>query len=140
MSPFSEQLRTLRLRYGVRQNELADAIGVDQTYYSRVELGKKGPPSESFVDLICQQLRLSSDEISSLNEALRLLQRHLVIPPSASSDVFRMCNELWRELDGLTNAQVRAIRAVIEVRQEVSQMDDRPVLGRVVRSDKEAGM
>ncbi|RQT24893.1 XRE family transcriptional regulator [Burkholderia contaminans] len=137
LSPFSEQLRALRLRYGVRQSDLAKALGVEQAYVSAIELGTKGPPSQPFVDQISKCLELSEQESSNLDDALRLSQRRLVIPHAASSELYAMCNELRVEMERLTSAQIRAIRAVIAIRQEVDHDDGRPVIGRVVRKDKE---
>ncbi|WP_414137031.1 helix-turn-helix transcriptional regulator [Burkholderia stagnalis] len=137
LSPFSEQLRALRLRYGVRQSDLAKALGVEQAYVSEIELGTKGPPSQPFVDQISKCLELSEEERLSLDDALRLSQRRLMIPHAASSELYAMCNELRVEMERLTSAQIRAIRAVIAIRQEVGHGDGRPVIGRVVRKDKE---
>ncbi|MBS6362565.1 helix-turn-helix transcriptional regulator [Burkholderia sp.] len=138
MSPFSERLRALRLRYGVRQMDLAEAIGFEQSYISAIELGIKGPPSIEFVERVSAHLRLSDDEDSSLREALQLSTRHFSIPQTASADVFRLCSELWRELDRLTDTQIRVIRDVIALRQEIGPGADRQVIGRVVRRDKES--
>ena len=49
-----------------------------------------------------------------------------------------MCSELWRELDRLTDTQIRVIRDVIALRQEIGPGADRQVIGRVVRRDKES--
>lgn len=138
MSPFSERLRALRLRYGVRQMDLAEAIGFEQSYISAIELGIKGPPSIEFVERVSAHLRLSDDEDSSLREALQLYTRNFSIPQTASADVFRLCSELWRELDRLTDTQIRVIRDVIALRQEIGPGADRQVIGRVVRRDKES--
>ncbi|WP_280523592.1 helix-turn-helix domain-containing protein [Burkholderia aenigmatica] len=138
LSPISERLRALRLRYGVRQMDLAEAIGFEQSYISAIELGTKGPPSIEFVERVSAHLRLSGDEDSSLREALSLSRRHFSIPQTAIADVFRLCSELWCELDRLTDTQIRVIRDVIAMRQEIGPDADREVVGRVVRRDKES--
>lgn len=56
MSPFARQLHELRLRHGIRQNELAELIGYDQTYISALEVGLKGPPTPEFVDKVVATL------------------------------------------------------------------------------------
>ncbi|WP_063809911.1 helix-turn-helix domain-containing protein [Burkholderia cepacia] len=137
MSPFSERLRALRLRYGIRQKDLAVAMALEQSYVSAIELGTKGPPSPAVVDRLAACLRLSDDEHSSLQEALLLSQRHFTIPHTASADVYRLCSELWHDLDRLTDAQVRVIRDVIAMRQGIGQDVERPIVGRVVRRGKE---
>lgn len=137
MSPFSERLRALRLRYGIRQKDLAVAMALEQSYVSAIELGTKGPPSPAVVDRLAACLRLSDDEHSSLHEALLLSQRHFTIPHTASADVYRLCSELWHDLDRLTDAQVRVIRDVIAMRRGIDQDMERPIVGRVVRRGKE---
>lgn len=138
MSPFSERLRALRLRYGVRQKDLAEAMGFEQSYVSALELGIKGPPSRDFVDRLAKYLRLSADELADLLSELEASRRHYTIPQTASSDAYRLCGELWRELDLLSDAQIRVMRELIETwRRGTVKLGDRPVLGRVIRKDKE---
>ncbi|WP_082729747.1 helix-turn-helix domain-containing protein [Burkholderia sp. FL-7-2-10-S1-D7] len=137
MSPFSERLRALRLRYGIRQKDLAVAMALEQSYVSALELGTKGPPSPAIVDRLSASLRLTEDEYASLHDALLLSQRHFTIPHTASADVYRLCSELWHDLDRLTDAQVRVIRDVIAMRSGMSQEVERPIVGRVVRRGKE---
>ncbi|NRE34368.1 XRE family transcriptional regulator [Burkholderia pseudomallei] len=137
MSPFSERLRALRLRYGIRQKDLAVAMALEQSYVSALELGTKGPPSPAIVDRLSACLRLTEDEHASLHDALLLSQRHFTIPHTASADVYRLCSELWHDLDRLTDAQVRVIRDVIAMRSGMSQKVERPIVGRVVRRGKE---
>lgn len=104
VSPFSEQLRALRLRYGIRQTDLAEAIGFEQSYVAAIELGTKGPPSIEFVKRVSAHLRLSVDEDSGLREALHLSRRNFSIPQTASAAIFRLYSELWCELDRLVVA------------------------------------
>jgi transcriptional regulator with XRE-family HTH domain len=79
LSPFSERLRALRLRYGVRQKDLAEAMGFEQSYVSALELGIKGPPSRDFVDRLARYLRLSADELAGLlSDAQIRVMRELI--------------------------------------------------------------
>jgi predicted transcriptional regulator len=47
MSPFSHFLHELRLQHQIRQSELAELLGYEQSYISALEVGIKGPPTES---------------------------------------------------------------------------------------------
>lgn len=38
------------MRHGVRQVELAERIGYEQSYISALEAGAKGPPTPEFID------------------------------------------------------------------------------------------
>lgn len=51
MSPFSHFLHELRLRHQIRQAELAELLGYEQSYISALEIGAKGPPTEEFVEI-----------------------------------------------------------------------------------------
>ena len=51
MSPFSHFLHELRLRHQIRQSELAELLGYEQSYISALEIGAKGPPTEEFVEM-----------------------------------------------------------------------------------------
>lgn len=112
-------------------------MALEQSYVSAIELGTKGPPSPAVVDRLSTCLGLTDDEHASLLEALSLSQRHFTIPHTASADVYRLCSELWHDLDRLTDAQVRVIRDVIAMRSGMGQEVERPIVGRVVRRGKE---
>ena len=45
MSPFSQLLAETRRRHGLRQIDLAELLGYEQTYLSALEVGAKGPPT-----------------------------------------------------------------------------------------------
>lgn len=62
MSPFAHLLHELRLRHGVRQSELSELIGYDQTYISAVEVGLKGVPASDFIDRVSKALTLSDED------------------------------------------------------------------------------
>jgi hypothetical protein len=62
MSPFARQLSEFRMRHGIRQNELAELIGYDQTYISALEVRLKGPPTSEFVDKLVTTLPLTPAE------------------------------------------------------------------------------
>ena len=49
MSPFSHFLHELRLQHQIRQSELAELLGYEQSYISALEVGIKGPPTDEFV-------------------------------------------------------------------------------------------
>jgi transcriptional regulator with XRE-family HTH domain len=51
MQRFAEKLRTLRLRHNMTQQELADALGVQQPYIYKLESGRKKPNVEHVIKL-----------------------------------------------------------------------------------------
>lgn len=42
MSPFAHFLHDLRMRYGIRQRDLAERMGYETGYFSALEVGIKG--------------------------------------------------------------------------------------------------
>ena len=63
---FGKRLRMLRLEKGYTQTQLADYLGIDRSFISDVELGKKAL-SLSYLETIAQGFHLS---ISELTEGL----------------------------------------------------------------------
>lgn len=62
MNPFACLLHTIRMQRGIRQTELSDLIGYEQTYISALEIGKKGPPTPEFVERLITALDLKGEE------------------------------------------------------------------------------
>ena len=50
MNPFSHYLHDLRMRHEIRQSELAELLGYEQSYISALEIGAKGPPTPEFIE------------------------------------------------------------------------------------------
>ncbi len=124
------------MRYGIRQTDLAAMLGYEQSYVSAVEIGTKGPPTEEFVGKLVKVLELGEEECKALDLAVRESQRKYVIPNDASTDTFRMCSELFSELQNLHPAQIEMIRNVIGLRRKLDATP-RPELGRVRRQRRE---
>ncbi len=121
MSPFSQLLHDLRVRHGLRQAELADRIGYEQSYISALEVGLKGPPTMEFLDRVANAMSLGDEERHQLWVAAQASQRKLVIDPDAPPDIYWMLNDLRSEVDRLTPVQVRMIREVIAMRSAMSE-------------------
>ena len=45
------RIRQLRIQSGYTQERLAEALNVDQSYYGRIETGKRGCPVNIFIQL-----------------------------------------------------------------------------------------
>lgn len=61
MSPFAHLLHNLQMRHNIRQSELAERLGYEQSYISALEIGLKGPPGPDFVDRLIAALELVGD-------------------------------------------------------------------------------
>ena len=51
MKRSGERIRQLRIQNGFTQEKTANMLNIDQSYYGRIETGKRGCPVELFVQL-----------------------------------------------------------------------------------------
>lgn len=143
MSPFAIAFRDLRIACGLRQAEFATRLGFEQSYISAIELGTKGPPAPDFVDRLVERLGLGDDWKSRLFAALDESQRKMVLPSEASEDVYRLFNELRRQIATLHPAQVELMQIALRLPESMSRnLPVAPSLPRRRRSelDKKAGV
>ena len=72
--PFPERLRELRKAARLSQRALAEKVGVDFTYLSKIENGRVEPTSESVLQRIAKELagELGMDEIELADELITL--------------------------------------------------------------------
>ncbi len=115
------------MRYGIRQNELADLIGYDQTYISALEVGLKGPPTPEFVDKLVQKLGLSHAEEEKLRSAVEVSERKLVLEADAHPEVYLMLAALRQRLHELHPAEARMIRELVNLPDTVRQQEREPI-------------
>jgi len=115
MSPFSHFLYDLRMRRQIRQVELAERIGYEQSYISALEAGLKGPPTQEFVDRLKSELKLSAEDARALQGAVDASQRRLVLELDMPQDVYWLIKRLREKLPELTPTQVRVINDVLSM-------------------------
>lgn len=140
MSPFARQLSELRMRHGIRQNELAELIGYDQTYISALEVGLKGPPTPEFVNKLVTKLQLTPAEVEEIRTAAKASDRKLVLEPDAHPDVYWMLDALRQRLDRLHPAQARMIRELLNLPDVVLRQEVEPLQRMRRRKNTEAQM
>ena len=71
---FPDRLRELRRSARMSQRALAERVGIDFTYLSKIENGKVGRPSEGVLKKIAEELavRLGMDKIELSDELITL--------------------------------------------------------------------
>src|SRR5690606_124584 len=106
MSPFALYLRELRRRRSLKQREVADLLGYEQTYISALERSIKGPPKRDFLTRLIRGLELSDFERDELDEALRLSKRHVSLPCAASIHEYELIRALEPQLGQLNSTQI----------------------------------
>lgn len=121
MSPISSILRDLRFSHGMRQFELAERVGCEQSFISGLELGIKGPPSNEFIKSLIIALQLDAAWQSRLWSALELSQRKILLPNEAPEEIYSLFNELRQQLGQLHPTQVELMRSVLRLPSTLHQ-------------------
>lgn len=60
---FGERLRQLRIERGLNQRTLAETVGIDFTYLSKIETGRLPPPAQDTIHRLALALGASPDEL-----------------------------------------------------------------------------
>jgi transcriptional regulator with XRE-family HTH domain len=115
MSPFAIQLKTYRIARSLRQSELAELVGYEQSYVSALELGIKGPPTGEFVSKLVNVLNLSEEEQATLGDSVAASQRKINIPNEASNEVFWLCHKLQQQIEHLHPVQIELIQTALNL-------------------------
>lgn len=109
------------MRHGIRQAELAEAMGYEQTYISAIEVGTKGPPTSEFVGRLIQVLSLSSAEQQEIKDAAQASERRFNLSNDLPEGVFWMVKELRDHIETLHPSQVTLIREIIGMRERLAE-------------------
>lgn len=135
MSPFAEVMRELRLRRGLRQDELAERLGCGQKYVSALEVSTKGPPAAEFVERLVVALSLDDQERAEMRAALARSRTRYELPPDAPRAVYEFAAAFFEEWEQLHPAQLRIAREAITIRRSLTQPE--PIASpRIARRDK----
>lgn len=140
MSPFSHFLHELRLQHQIRQSELAELLGYEQSYISALEVGIKGPPTEEFVQKLITTLALPPSAQLELKEAVASSSRKLSIPADSPQSHYRMLRALRDQFDNLHPLQVKMIQDALAMRGSLVDPQPEPVLRIKRRRREEATM
>ena len=65
-SSFGHTVREARKRRGLSQKQLADLVGIDFTYLSKIENDRMAPPSEKAIRAMAEALDTDADELIRL--------------------------------------------------------------------------
>lgn len=109
MTTFGEQLRKWRLERKVNQRDLANKVGMDFTYLSKLENGRMPPPSEAMIQAIGRALEKEPE----LDVLFRLAEK---VPEDLKPIITgsREAPALLRAINGLSDAEVRKLTRLAE--------------------------
>lgn len=115
MSPFAHFLHALRMTRKIRQSDLAEMTGYEQSYISAVEVGLKSPPTPEFVEKLIAVLDLTPSQAQVAREEAAASQRKLVLDSDCPQDVYRLLKALRERVDRLHPKQVSMICSILEM-------------------------
>lgn len=101
---FGQNLRELRRSKGVSQRDLADRVGVDFSYISKLENDRLPPPAGDTIVKICEVLEVPADELlASTGKMPTDIKEMLSASPSALHFVrqaheMKLTDDEWRAL------------------------------------------
>ena len=114
MSPFSIELKKLRISRNLTQKEAAEVLGYEQSYLSALENGKKNAPQVAFIHQMEKKLQLSEQEKNLLIDSLQRSCRRFLLPVGVSEKEYELFNELKTHWGSLSEAQVNLIKLVLQ--------------------------
>ena len=101
---FGQALRSLRREKGVSQRELAQKVGVDFSYISKLENDHLPPPAADTIVKICKVLGIPPDELLALTGKLPSGVKETIGSSPAAMQFIRsaqsmgLTEEEWEEL------------------------------------------
>ncbi|MCF6124424.1 XRE family transcriptional regulator [Mesorhizobium sp. M7A.F.Ca.CA.001.07.2.1] len=114
MTPFGEKLRTLRGERGVRQKDMAAAIGVSAAYLSALEHGRRGAPTWTLIQKIIGYFNIIWDDAEELARLAEASHPRVKIDTSGLSPAAtELANLLAENIEKLDEAELRRITALI---------------------------
>lgn len=111
MTALGNFVRARRKQLGMLQVQLASRMGVDDTYVSAIETGKRTPDSVDFLDALARALELDGDRVADLMRAAQVSQRIFRLPTETSSRKRELLKVLAEDI-ALTETDIEAIAAV----------------------------
>src|SRR3990172_8289292 len=102
---FGQRLKELRKQSGLSQRELAEKIGVNFSYLSKIESGAMPPPSEAVIEKLAETLKADRDELLILagkipSDIARILKNKKALQLLRSEKVKRKLGEVPKRSKG----------------------------------------
>ena len=87
---FGKKIRELRKKKGLSQRELAQLVGIDFTYLSKIETGDLPPPSDEVIAKLAQYLGADEEELFLLAKKIPPQYRREILEDKAVPDILRL--------------------------------------------------
>lgn len=98
MSDFGTTIKNLRRERRITQRDLADRVGVDFTYISKIENGRvENPPSEKTIIEIAKVLEADADELILLAKKVPEAIREMIVDDDLATAFLRKVPQMSPE-------------------------------------------
>jgi transcriptional regulator with XRE-family HTH domain len=105
-------VRNRRSELGLTQAELAIRMGVDDTYVSAVETGRRTPDGAPFLDILGRALELDAERVGLLFAVARRSQRTVRLPEELSPGKHAAFMAIADDLATLSERDMEVIASV----------------------------
>jgi len=95
-------------------------MGFEQGFISTIELGKKGPPNETFINKLITVFELNKDDEALLRKTVKNSYRKFVLPTTAPIELYELMHELWDQLDNLDPVQINLMRQIVGMKNQLN--------------------
>ncbi|GIV04306.1 MAG: hypothetical protein KatS3mg015_3136 [Fimbriimonadales bacterium] len=104
---FGQRLRELRRNRRINQRDLAERVGIDVTYLSKIENGRMPPPSQETIVKLARELEADADELLVLAKKIPEDLKAVITKSADRPDFFRTLGEL-------TDQEIQKVKAYAE--------------------------
>lgn len=109
-----DYLRSLRLKRGLQQKQLAIELGIRAPYISNLEKGSRVYLGEQMLNRLRQVMDLTDEEVARIRELREIANGHISIPPHASEEEAALMRTVAKCVGRMPASQVRAVRNHLE--------------------------
>jgi len=115
VTPFGLFLQHIRGERNLAQKQLAGMLGIDQSYLSGLESGRKGAPSPGIVTRLKDALELNERDTIELQLAAEQSRRKFEIPIAATPSEYVFIHVAAGKLGHLRPGQIRAMMEILSL-------------------------
>ena len=115
MTPFGSKVRALREERGIRQTDMAKALGVSSAYLSALEHGKRGRPSWHVIQRVISYFNIIWDDAEELVRLARISHPRITIDTAGLDPrATELANLLADQIGKLDNKKIIELLAVLD--------------------------
>ena len=120
---FNQKLKTQRLSLGIKQEQVADYLGVDKSTYSHYEAGRRTPSLKQIIKII-RYLKLPLSEIFPLEQTVKITKNTIKNLQNLIKKYENGTGELEANLAGIDEINFALDSFVVERDESLPDMDD----------------